>query len=125
MPEILLHWLFAREALRRLGFSADELFFVVNDKLEESFGKPVIFVAALRDTRQFTWTIGIFDVPIDEIEPAYQRACTIWNVHANDFTDAFEGWLARQRRVELLLALHGQGFAAVELNEAVLREQGS
>ena len=79
-------WLYAREVMRRLGFTADELIFAINPSgrvshgdAETDYGQPVIFVRLEAQGKMFNWTIGPIDLPAEEIEPAMKVSCDVWN----------------------------------------------
>jgi hypothetical protein len=113
-------WLFAREAMRRLGFQPDELFFayeptgrvISSDGDVKNYGKPVIALILKAQGLQFVWTIGAVDLPADEIKQAWFDAADLWNNSPdNDWRDA--GWLkseACQRSVQLIAMLLAKGF---------------
>jgi hypothetical protein len=79
-------WCYAREMLRRLGFTPDELFFafqaagkIVENGVERFFTKPTVFLRLATDGKEFTWTIGPVEIPADKVEEQYRRACDLWN----------------------------------------------
>ena len=112
-------WLFAREALRRLGFSADDLFFacqpagkVIEGGVAMDLGQPVIMLVLKTQGKQFSWTVGIVDLPVDRIEPAYIAACELWNTSPDDgWRDTgFRNSLAFRHKVDLVATLKAKGF---------------
>jgi hypothetical protein len=115
---MLKEWCYAREVLRRMGFSADELFFAVASSgkiLEQGevidLGKPAIAVEVKAQGLSFVWTIGGLDIPKDEIEDRYREACELWNAGDPQFND--DGFFASHsfgRHVELATALYAKGF---------------
>ena len=67
----LLEWLYARELARQLGFTPDELFFVIRPKgksfIEKgviyTHDKPCLILLIKAQGKEFTWTIGETDIP--------------------------------------------------------------
>lgn len=118
----LQEWLYAREIMRRLGFTPDELFFVVSTSgkvLDRStgvvtdHGGPIIGLVVRAQGKEFTWTIGATKLPIREIEPAFMKACETWNaasmgIDADD--SAFRASRAYAQRIDLVEALRARGF---------------
>lgn len=111
-------WLFAREVMRRLGFSADDLYFacqpagrVIEQGVAFELEKPVILLSLKAQGKQFTWTIGTVDIPVDKIEQAYIDACELWNYPDTSWRDPL--WIqsiAFQRKIELVTMLKSKGF---------------
>lgn len=112
-------WLYAREMLRCLGFSPDELFFAVapdgNIALPGELpilGMPVIILELRAQGRQFRWTIGQTAVPLADLDAAYEAACALWNAGTDvaGFDAEFETSWPMQQKVGLVAALHEKGF---------------
>jgi hypothetical protein len=115
-------WLYAREVMRRLGFTPDELFFVVSTsgkvKCADSgvisdHGGPIIALVLRTQGREFSWTIAATKLTAGEIETAYRKACDEWNsaevdLDAEDST--FRASHPYAMRMELLMALRAKGF---------------
>lgn len=118
LDPVIREWLFAREALRRLGFSADDLFFacqpagrIIEDGIPVLFDKPVILLILKTQGKQFAWTLGPVDLPVDQIEPAYHAACELWNTPSNGWqVSGFENSLAFRHAVPLVKMLKDRGF---------------
>lgn len=112
-------WLYAREMLRRLGFSPDELFFAVAPNGNVStppelpiLGVPVIVLELHAQGRQFRWTIGQTAVPLADLEAAYKAACELWNSgsDAASFDAEFRASDPMQQKVALVATLREKGF---------------
>lgn len=112
-------WLYAREMLRCLGFSPDELFFAVapNGNIATPgelpiFGMPVIVLELRAQGRQFRWTIGQTAVPLADLNAAYKAACELWNAgtDASTFDAEFSSSLPMHQKVLLVAELHAKGF---------------
>lgn len=123
MNPTLLHWLYAREMLRRLGFLPEEIFFTVSPSgrlLDVNLGiidlnYPIIAVEIRRGDLRFVWTIGTIEMPADQIEAAYQAACSAWN-HGGVATDEeFFASEPMRQAVPLLMALRAKGFVIEQL----------
>lgn len=119
MNPMLLEWCFAREVCRRIGFTADEIFFSCSptgvvcepDGTLLYFNGPVIALVLRRGDLTFTWTIGPIDLPADQVEEAYERACEVWNEgHAANIAE-FRESRPFQQAVPLMLALQRKGFS--------------
>jgi hypothetical protein len=124
----LQEWLYAREIMRRLGFTPDELFFVVSTSgkvLDRStgvvtdHGGPIIGLEVRAQDKEFSWTIGATKLPIREIEPAFMKMCDAWNERTVD-VDAEDGALKAShsfaQRLDLLATLRARGFSFQETN---------
>lgn len=117
-------WLYAREVMRRLGFTPDELFFVVSTsgkvKCSDSgvisdHGGPIIALVLRAQGREFSWTIAATKLPAGEIEEFYRKAVDDWNRAAFDIDlkRLDSDWRASRpyaMRLELAAALHAKGF---------------
>lgn len=111
-------WVFAREALRRLGFQPDELFLVVQPDgriceqgKEFRFGKPVLILRLCAQGKQWDWTVSTTDLRDSEIQGHFEAACELWNSADAAWLD--RGWLsslAFQHRVALTGELVARGF---------------
>jgi hypothetical protein len=118
MNPMLLEWCFAREVVRRLGFTPDEIFFgcapngiVVENGKSRHFKQPVIAVELRRGGLTFIWTIGPIDLPVEEIQPAFEAACAAWNAGDVASMDDFKKSRPFLQAVPLMLALQRKGFA--------------
>lgn len=116
---IICEWLFARECLRRLGFAAEDLFFVVylSGQLVEQgkvhdLGNPIIACVLRTQGKEFTWTIGAIDLPVEQITQEHAVACESWNDgrHSALNDDAFFGSQAFANRFGLIHALVAKGI---------------
>lgn len=113
-------WLFAREIMRRLGFAPDEILFVVNPPGKQmiengmivSCDKLTIVLQVRAQGLEFNWTIGPTDVPDDQIQSHYERACHEWNSACDspDLDLAFTSSAPFRARIALVQALHSKGF---------------
>lgn len=114
-------WMYAREMLRRLGFTPDELYFevapsgvVVNTVTGEKkdLGGPIISLTILRGQQRFAWTIGATALPLATIEDAYRNACELWNRHdANEWSLAeFRASRPMREAASLITVLREKGF---------------
>ncbi len=122
----LREWLFAREMMRRLGFSADDLYFIVTPpgkKLIEDDGnivdlpKPLLSLQLRYKSREFNWIIGLTDIPDRDILKVYEQACDFWNnAEREDCTKEFHKSKVYEMRYQLLLALRNKGFSIQEPN---------
>lgn len=121
MDPTIREWLFAREMVRRLGFAAEDIYFVVQSSglvVERGqmldLGKPAIGLELRTQNRVFLWTIGGVDLALDKIEPAYQAACELWNDPARSETEfPHEEFIASrpfEQRIGLIQALQSKGF---------------
>ncbi len=123
MNETLLEWLYAREMLRRLGFTPDEIFFVVypSGRLVVdgagpiNMGAPIIALEVRRGSLVFKWTIGVMDVPAADIEPMFEQACDDWNAGRLDDHQAFLRSKVMAQSVDLLVALRSKGFVLTDM----------
>ena len=115
----LREWLYAREMLRRLGFSADDLFFAVAPDGKVATpgqpttpGVPVIGLELRAQGKTFRWTIGPTTVPLADLEAAYRAACTLWNAgtDAEMLEAEFYSSRSMRQKVDLLMALQEKGF---------------
>lgn len=122
MDPMILDWCYAREAIRRLGFPAEDIYFAVNSSgnvldassgVATSLGGPVIALVLRSQGREWIWTIGATKLATKDIEPAYHAACEFWNARPAD-----PGWDARfkasrifAQRHGLLASLRSKGFA--------------
>jgi len=112
-------WLYAREVLRRLGFSPDELFFavvpdgkIVTPGQPMTPGVPVVVLELRAQGKQFRWTIGPTAVPLADLEAAYEGACALWNSgsDAASFDAEFGSSQPMRQKVHLLATLREKGF---------------
>jgi hypothetical protein len=112
-------WLYAREMLRRLGFSPDDLFFAVAPSgnvltlgQPMTIGTPVITLELRAQGKTFEWTIGPTAVPLAKLEAAYRDACALWNAGSDAavFDAEFRSSRPMQRKVGLGAALREKGF---------------
>lgn len=113
-------WMYAREMLRRLGFTPDELYFevapsgvVVNTVTGEKkdLGGPIISLTILRGEQRFAWTIGATALPLATIEDAYRNACERWNLHTSEWSLAeFRASRPMREATNLIVALREKGF---------------
>lgn len=120
----MCEWLFAREALRRLGFTADELFFacqpagkIIENGVAVDLQKPVILLVLKAQGKQWSWTIGTVDIPVDKIEQAYVDACGLWNQPDIGWRDPL--WvrsMAFHQKVALVAELKSRGFTFEDRN---------
>lgn len=99
-------FLAAREMLRKLGFAADELTFVISGK-----SCPYTIGLLLRSQGlEFIWTLGQAD-SADDAQQAYVSACERWNGGSDeDNRRVLLGSQAWTMRVELCAALRTKGF---------------
>jgi hypothetical protein len=111
-------WLYAREALRKLGFLADDLFFacqregrVIENGVAINLNKPVIMLVLKTQGKQWSWTIGTVDIPVDKIERSYTEACELWNQGRIWRDDDWLASMAFQNRVGLVAELKSKGFS--------------
>ncbi len=110
-------WLFAREMLRRLGFSPDELFLAVHPTgkfLDEGgrrrdLGRPTLFLRVEAQGRQWTWTIGPTDLPVDKIRDHFEAASVLWNAGGFEPDGLLRSAVFAQK-VELVSELQSKGF---------------
>lgn len=119
---VIQDWLFAREMLRRLGFSPDELFFVVSASgkivdrasgLVTVAGGPVIGLTLRAQDKEFNWTIGATELALADIEAAYAKACDEWNGSNPDLDGDLKALRESrpfQERIGLAAALVERGF---------------
>lgn len=119
----LLEWLFAWEAMRRLGFTADELFFVVNPpgytlvhpdgaQHVSTSGCSLVSLAIRAQGKEFRVTIGETPLVGTELSRAHADACAWWQTDTTPIERT--GYLASQvvREAPLLvIALQERGFA--------------
>jgi hypothetical protein len=115
---LIKEWCFAREMLRRLGFTAEEIFFACQplgnllvDGVEISLGAPAIFCRLDTQGTTFTWTIGALTRTKEEIESQYLAACELWNAGDADpiMAEFFES-KAFASRFGLMSALAQKGI---------------
>lgn len=121
----LREWLFAREMMRRLGFSADDLFFVVHSKggvifddagREVEIHKPFLSLVLKAQGKEFHWTIGPTDIPDHAIMKAYEEVCEVWNSGPPELFDGFLNSRVFRQKVQLVTALHEKGFVVRQWN---------
>ncbi len=118
MNPTLLDWLFAREVLRRLGFTPEELFFacypsgvIVEDGVPVDLGAPIVSIEIRRGQLRFKWTIGTIDMTEAQIEAAFTAACHAWNAGDGPFSHAeFLASRPFQQAIPLMHALAAKGF---------------
>lgn len=109
-------WLFAREMLRRLGFSSDELFMAVHptgkvllDGQRHDLDKPTLFLRVEAQGKQWSWTIGPTDLPVEQIQDHFEAAAAFWN--AGGFApDSLSRSAVFAQKVDLVQALYAKGF---------------
>lgn len=123
---IIQEWLYAREVMRRLGFTPDELFFVVSTSgkildrdtgVVTDHGGPIIALVLRAQGKEFSWTIGATKLLAREIESAYRKACDDWNGAPVDLPAqdaAFRSSKSYEMAMDLMLALKSRGFSFVE-----------
>lgn len=118
MHETIREWLCAREVLRRLGFSADELFFSVYTSGQAIEGgrvidvdMPFITLEIVRPDKKFTWTIGAVKGTRDEIQAVYEAACEAWNNGGGPSHAEFIASRPVRQATNLIGALRRKGFA--------------
>lgn len=111
-------FLFAREAMRRLGFAAEELYFVadtsgsVEDRVTGQvthYGDPLIGLQLKAQGREWNWVVGLCKLPKDQIAKAFEAAVEIWN-RGDVMFERWEQSLAFQNRVLLVTTLMACGF---------------
>lgn len=113
-------WLYAREMMRRLGFTPEELFFEVYTSGQAQdpktgviidLGGPVIALLVRRAEITFTWTIGATYMAVSKIQGAYEAAVEEWNSDGYHFDlEAFRASRSMSRATELMIALKAKGF---------------
>jgi hypothetical protein len=119
MNPTLREWMFAREVVRRLGFSPEEIFFAVYPSgilvddagIAHDLKRPVIGLELRRGELTFKWTISPIDMAADEIQAAYEAACNAWN--DGGYPMAREEFITSrpyQMAVPLMQALMAKGF---------------
>lgn len=113
-------WLYAREMLRRLDFSPDNLYFVI---ASDDDGTPMIVLELHAQGKTFRWTIGPTTVAVDDLQAAYEGACALWNAgtDAPAFEAEFLSSTPMQSKVGLIAALRAKGFVLPCLAEAPVR----
>jgi hypothetical protein len=121
MNPVMLEWCYAREVLRRLGFSPDEIYFaalppggthVDPDGTHHYYEHPLIGVEVKRGGLKFLWTIGVVEVPFAELEAMYRDACERFNAGDPVFGGelVFLSSYPAQVTRELVAALRAKGF---------------
>lgn len=114
-------WIYASEMLRRLGFSADEIFFAVapdgnvaspDQPVPVRSGLPVVVLELRAQGKTFRWTIGQTAVALADLEAAHRDACAIWNggTDADALHAGFAASHPMQQKVGLLVALRAKGL---------------
>lgn len=117
---VLLEWLYAFESLRALGFTPDDLYFVVLKRgglLQDgervvTINRPVVQLELRAQGLQWRWTLGCPDLPLDQIQPSYEAAAAFWNAHTTDAASLARYHRSRifAMRVDLVLSLKAKGF---------------
>lgn len=117
---VVMDWIYAHEMLRRLNFTADELFFAcgepagiiedgeVHDLPDGTLVQMVLKAQGL----EFRWTIGSTLLSVEDTEKVYLSAAQWWRCLPADYPD--DGLRASrpfQQSVGLLLALKRKGFS--------------
>lgn len=115
-------WVFAHETLRRLGFPSDELYLAAapfSGVLREPRlmiaakifgGATAIAMVIRRGELEFTWTLGIAGISIDEARAQHARAVEIWNSGNGPDIVAWRRWLPTARVTDLVSTLQHKGF---------------
>lgn len=112
-------WLYAREIMRRLGFGPDEIFFAVHplgwmieNGKEIKHNKPVIVCRVQAQGLEFNWDIGITEVPDNQIEEAFEKACEIWNTTPDgpERDRAFKSSMPFRSAIPMMGAMKNKGF---------------
>lgn len=102
-----MEWAYAREAMRRIGFSADDLFFAVNDIGD---GEHIVSLVLQAQGKKFTWGIGKSTASKDELSKAYEKLCQDWNSSGEFDVEGFRESDAFKQGPSLMLVLHLKGF---------------
>lgn len=127
----IMNWLYAREVMRRIGFTPDEIHLEVGtpDKLIDGNGDivdnptraPVVQVLVKRGELAFRWTMGTTAVAYDQLQAHFEMAANAWNENSLGTTDLdFLMSMPMRQSVALLRALQSKGF-----DLQILREQES
>ena len=117
----LREWCFAREMLRRIGFTPDEIFFGVREAGEPitengvtyTCEHPMAMLQLQTQGKTFNWTIGPVVMSRDQIEIEYQKVCARWNA-GDEEAFSMEHFFASRpfaMRIELVTQLYAKGFA--------------
>ena len=121
----LREWLFAREMMRRLGFSADDLYLIIDPPgrkfLEDGtpvvLKRPLITLQLRHQGKQFNWTVGPTDVPDSELIKTYEEMCEFWNNSSREeCMKEYQKSEAYKMRHQLLHALAKKGIWVQEPN---------
>lgn len=114
-------FLYAREALRRLGFSADDIFAEISTKGGDVVmptgehivtTKPVIVLVLREDEKTFNWPIGVFELDASKVDAHFNAASELWNSgkYEAEFQRGWENSFARKNGVRLCEGLVAKGF---------------
>lgn len=117
---VIVEWAYAREVMRRIGFSADDLFFAATSTpsvQDRETGKitPVngLVVSLLLRTqnKEFRWVIGTTSMSKDKLQSEYERLCSEWNSGiVDDELTAFKNSQPFKQADKLIEVLQKKGF---------------
>ena len=117
MNPVIKEWLFARELVRRIGFTPDEIFFAcfpsgrtIRDDVITDHPHPVIGLELKRGDLTFRWMIGPVAMPADEIRRDYEAAVEAWNAGLVPSQEEFRASNAYRQAIPLMVALKDKGF---------------
>lgn len=118
-------WLFAREVMRRIGFAPDEIFFAVHpvgkmieNGVHVNYNKPTIVLRVEAQGLEFNWTIGPTEVPNEQLESCFERACDDWNNGCNgpEIDQAFKSSKPFRQAIPVMQAMVTKGFVIRKWN---------
>ncbi len=109
---VLREWIAGAQALRKLGFAADEIFCLVS-KSAMRVGQYACFLKLDTQGKEFTVDLGTIGCTPKQFMKAHRKACeAIANHTMSDETlkRVYEGSGIYQQKVSLLSALDAKGF---------------
>ena len=98
----------AFEAFRRLGFSSDNISFVVKPEEAKSF----IYMRLYEQDKDFIYGCGILPYKPEVIQAMWQAVGSLWNKHMTlqQRKAIYDKSLVRKQGVQLLIRLQEKGF---------------
>jgi hypothetical protein len=117
---LIVEWAYAREVMRRLGFSADDLFFMVirapavvhrETKDVTPINGLIVSLYLKAQGKEFQWVVGTTNMSKDKLQLEYERLCTEWNNGiVGDDLQTFKKSKPFKQTERLIKALQDKGF---------------
>ena len=118
---VVLDWIYGHEMMRRLNFTADEIFFACGrpdsyaegeEQIEIPKNHTLVQLVLKAQDLEFRWTIGSTPMSVEDTEKMYLTASQWWRSLPADYPiDKFKASRPFAQSVGLLLALKRKGFA--------------